>query len=69
METMNSTYVLDIPANDRALFRSLVKRFDWRAKKQAPQRITHLDAAVKAAHGDDLFETNDIHTLMKSLTE
>lgn len=30
---------------------------------------THLDAAIKAAHEDELFETNDIHTLMKSLTE
>ena len=69
MGTHNSTYVLDIPANDRALFRSLVKRFGWRAKKQTSQRITHLDAAVKAAHEDELFETNDIHTLMKSLTE
>ena len=69
MGTLNSTYVLDIPANDRALFRSLVKRFGWRAKKQAPQRITHLDAAIKAAHEDELFETNDIHTLTKSLTE
>lgn len=69
METLNSTYILDIPSNDRALFRSLVKRFGWRAKEQVRQPITHLDAAIKAAHEDELFETNDIHTLMKSLAE
>lgn len=69
METLNSTYILDIPSNDRALFRSLVKRFGWQAKEQIHQPINHLDTAIKAAHEDELFETNDIDTLMKSLTE
>lgn len=68
MET-SSTYVLNIPANDNSLFRSLVKRFGWIAKKQKTQHINHLDEAIKAAHEDDLFETKDIDTLMKSLTE
>lgn len=31
--------------------------------------ITHLDAAIKAAHEGEYFESDDIHTIMKSLTE
>lgn len=68
MET-SSTYTLNIPSSDNNLFHSLVRRFGWTAKKKREQHITHLDAAIKAAHEEDLFETNDIDTLMKSLTE
>lgn len=67
METSSTTYVLNIPAGDNSLFRSLVKKFGWTVKKQKPQRVTHLDEAIRAAHEDELFETNDIDTLMRSL--
>lgn len=68
MET-STTYTLNIPASDNGLFRSLVKRFGWTAKKEKSQRITHLYKAIKAAHEDELFETNDIDTPMQSLSE
>lgn len=29
----------------------------------------HLDIAIKAAHEGEYFESDDIHTIMKSLTE
>ena len=29
----------------------------------------HLDIAIKAAHKGAYFESDDIHTIMKSLTE
>lgn len=68
MET-SSIYVLDIPARDNSLFRSLVRRFGWTAKKQRAGRSRRLDAAIKAAHEETLFETDNIDVLMKSLTE
>lgn len=60
-------YTLQIPSSDGRLLMSLSKRFGWMAKRQKPQRITRLDAAIKAAHEGNLFETNDIDVLMKSL--
>lgn len=65
----NTTYILHIPESDNNLLRSLAKKFGWKATKQKPQRITHLDKAIKSAHEDELFETNDIDVLMKNLTE
>ncbi|MDO4159369.1 MAG: hypothetical protein Q4D41_02815 [Prevotellaceae bacterium] len=62
-------YTLNIPASDAALFKSLIKRMGWKAKMQKPQKISRLEAAVKAAHEDELFETDDIDVLMKSLKE
>lgn len=64
-----TTYTLNIPESDKNIFRSLVKRFGWKATKKKPQRITHLDRAIQAAQEDELFETDNIDTLMKSLTE
>lgn len=43
----------------------LLLHFSYYLKK----RITHLNEAIRAAHEDELFETNDINTLMKNLTE
>ena len=63
------TYTLDIPSNDITLFKSLIKKFGWTAKKQQPSRTCHLDEAIKAANTEKLFATNDIDILMKSLSE
>lgn len=68
MET-NATYILQIPEADNNLLHALAKKFGWTAKKQKPQHITRLDKAIKSAHEDELFETNDIDVLMKSLKE
>lgn len=65
----NSTYILNIPTSDSSLLRSLAKRFGWTAKKKVPQRITRLDEAIRSAHEDQLVETNDLDTLMKSLSK
>lgn len=62
------TYTLDIPSNDITLFKSLIKKFGWTAKKQQSSRICHLDEAIKAANTEKLFATNDIDVLMKSLS-
>ena len=65
----NLTYYLNIPESDKSLFESLVKKFGWTAKKQKSQTVCRLDKAIKAAHEDKLFETDDIDVLMKSLKE
>ena len=64
-----ATYTLDIPANDINLFKSLIKKFGWVVKKQKEKQPCHLDRALKAANEEELFATNDIDVLMKSLTE
>lgn len=64
-----ATYTLDVPLNDIALFRSLVKKFGWIAKKQKTTKITRLDQALAAAESEKLFATNDLDVLMKSLKE
>lgn len=65
----NLTYYLNIPESDKSLFKSLVRKFGWTAKKQKTQTVCRLDKAIKAAHEDKLFETDDIDVLMKSLKE
>ena len=65
----NITYYLNIPESDKSLFKSLVKKFGWTAKKQKNQTVCRLDKAIKAAHEDKLFETDNIDVLMKSLKE
>ena len=64
-----ATYTLDIPNSDLTLFKSLAKKFGWNVKKKKEQKICRLDAALKAANEDILFETDDIDTLMNSLKE
>ena len=65
----NLTYYLNIPESDKGLFKSLVKKFGWTAKEQKNQTVCSLDKAIKAAHEDKLFETDNIDVLMKSLKE
>lgn len=65
----NVKYYLNIKESDKNLFKSLVNKFGWTAKKQKRQVVCRLDKAIKAAHEDMLFETNDIDVLMKSLKE
>ena len=62
-------YTLNIPTSDAQFFMSLVKKMGWSAKKQAPAKTTRLAKAIKAAHEEELFETNDINELMKMLEE
>ena len=65
----NLTYYLNIPESDKSLFKSLVRKFGWTAKKQKPKTVCRLDKAIKAAHEDKLFETHNIDVLMKNLKE
>lgn len=65
----NITYYLNIPESDKSLFKSLVKNFGWTAKKQKNQTVCRLEKAIKAAHEDKLFGTDNIDVLMKSLKE
>lgn len=65
----NVKYYLNIKESDKNLFKSSVKKFGWTAKKQKSQNVCRLDKAIKAAHEDMLFETDDIDVLMKSLKE
>lgn len=65
----SATFTLDIPESDISLLRSLAKKFDWHAKRKTTQRVCRLDEALRAAHEDTLFETNDLDVLMKSLSE
>ncbi len=64
-----ATYQLSVPSSDVNLFESLIKKFGWIAKKQNPIIESHLDKALKAADEEELFATNDIDVLMKSLSE
>ena len=65
----NVKYYLNIKESDKNLFKSSVKKFGWTAKKQKLQNVCRLDKAIKAAHEDMLFETDDIDVMMKSLKE
>ena len=62
-------YTLSVPASDERFLRSFMKKMGWSFKKQKTEKSTRLDAAIKAAHQEKLFETNDIDVLMKSLQE
>ena len=62
-----ATYTLDVPATDISLFKSLIKKFGWVAKKQKVPKVCRLDKALEAAKNEKLFATNDLDELMKSL--
>jgi hypothetical protein len=64
-----ATYTLDIPTTDISLFKSLIKKFGWVAKKQKAPKTCRLDKALEAAKNEKLFATNDLDELMKSLAE
>ena len=64
-----ATYTLDVPTTDISLFKSLIKKFGWVAKKQKAPKACRLDKALEAAKNEKLFATNDLDELMKSLTE
>lgn len=64
-----TTYTLNVPAGDQKLFEVLIQKLGWIAKRQNSKKSCHLDEALKAAEEEDLFETNDLDVLMKSLTE
>lgn len=49
-----TTYTLNLPASDLTLFRSLVKKFGWTAKKQKNAATCRLDESLK--------DFNDGHT-------
>ncbi|WP_299341912.1 hypothetical protein, partial [uncultured Prevotella sp.] len=59
---------LKVPIGDLELFESLIHKFGWIAKRNE-NKVSHLDNALKAAENEKLFETNDLDTLMKSLTD
>ena len=40
-----ATYTLDVPATDISLFKSLIKKFGWVAKKQKAPKACRLDKA------------------------
>ena len=63
-----TTYTLKVPIGDLELFESLIHKFGWMAKRNE-NKVSHLDNALKAAETEKLFETNDLDTLMKSLTD
>ena len=62
-------HILDVPATDISLFKSLIKKFGWVAKKQKAPKACRLDKALEAAKNEKLFATNDLDELMKSLAE
>lgn len=64
-----ATYTLNVPMADQKLFEALIQRFGWIAKKQKGRMFCRLDEALKAAEEEELFETNDLDILMKSLTD
>lgn len=64
-----ATYMLNVPVSDESLLETLVKKFGWLVKKQKATKLNHLDKALKAADEEELFATNDIDVLMKSLSE
>ena len=64
-----ATYMLNVPVSDESLLEILVKKFGWIVKKQKSTKLNQLDKALKAANEEDLFATNDIDVLMKSLSE
>lgn len=64
-----ATYTLDVPTTDISLFKSLIKKFGWVAKKQKAPKTCRLDKALEAAKNEKLFATNDLDELMKGLAE
>lgn len=64
-----ATYTLNVPTTDVNLFKALIKKFGWIATRQKTFKASHLDKALEAAEREQLFETNDLDVLMKSLVE
>ena len=64
-----ATYTLNLPTNDVSLLKALIKKFGWIATRQNSSKANHLDKALEAAEKEQLFETNDLDVLMKSLME
>ena len=64
-----ATYTLNVPTNDVSLFKALIKKFGWIATRQKTLKANPLDKALEAAEKVQLFETNDLDVLMKSLVE
>ena len=58
---------MNIIITDISLFKSLIKKFGWVAKKQKAPKTCRLDKALEAAKNEKLFATNDLDELMKSL--
>ena len=52
-----ATYTLDVPTTDISLFKSLIKKFGWVAKKQKAPKACRLDKALEAAKNEKLFAT------------
>ena len=67
MNTVYTTYSLNIPTSDVTLLKSLAKKFGWTTKKERVHKETRLDSAIQATKQEKLFETNDIEELMDSL--
>ena len=49
-----ATYTLDVPTTDISLFKSLIKKFGWVAKKQKAPKTCRLDKALEAAKNEKL---------------
>lgn len=64
-----ATYTLNVPTNDVSLFNALIKKLGWIATRQKTFKANYLDKALEAAEKEQLFETNDLDVLMKSLVE
>ena len=47
-----ATYTLDVPTTDISLFKSLIKKFGWVAKKQKAPKTCRLDKALEAAKNE-----------------
>lgn len=45
-----ATYTLYVPATDISLFKSLIKKFGWVAKKQKAPKTCRLDKASGRTH-------------------
>lgn len=64
-----ATYTLNVPLGDQKLFEALIRKFGWLAKRQEKKTSCRLDEALRAAEKEELFETDDLDILMKSLTD
>ena len=64
-----ATYTLNVQINDVILINALIKKFGRIETRQKTLKANHLDKALEAAEKEQLFETNDLDVLMKSLVE
>lgn len=58
-------YNIAVPSSDEPLLRTLIERMGWRIR--VTRRTARLDAAIKAADTEPLFESNDINAVMADL--